>query len=386
MRVLVTLLMMNTTQAEPINESHHPSQHEHTTEGAKKMPLPTGPVLITGISGMLGSYLARYLVENGVKPIYGLVRYRSDLQNLKGILQDINLVYGDVTDAARMREIARSTKPRYIYHYAAQAINIIGKESPYLTLDVNVLGTLNVLEAVVEAHLTNDTRVFIAGSSAEYGLTEQTWGGPLPEHAPTLPGTIYGTSKLAAENIGRDYFIHHNMKVITVRIFNHFAPGGPPLLSLQDFCRQIALIELGLQSVLRHGFLGARRDMTDVRDSIKVHAAVLVAGTPGEVYNIGSGDLWSTKEVLDLIIAEAKVPIKTEEDDSRWRKFDEKNLRADITKIRNLLSWTPNPDLHHTVVDILNYWRRQVRLLYTTDDWDVKMTSSEKTEKCIPSS
>eukprot|EP00397_Hematodinium_sp_SG-2012_P054786 GEMP01066354.1.p1 GENE.GEMP01066354.1~~GEMP01066354.1.p1 ORF type:complete len:222 (+),score=32.96 GEMP01066354.1:181-846(+) len=217
-----------------------------------------------------------------------------------------------------MEDIIRSTQPRYIYHYAAQAINNVGAESPSYTLQTNVLGTLHVLEGVKRAYLANYTRIFIAGSSAVYGEIEKTWDGPLPETAPAKPGSTYGVSKLSAEHLGNQYVIAEKLQVITARIFNHVAPGGTALLALQNFCGQIAMAELGYESVIKHGNLDTFRDITDVRDSIKVHASVVVVGKPGEVYNIGSGQKWSTRELLNIALQQAQVPITLESDKSRF--------------------------------------------------------------------
>ena len=178
-------------------------------------------VLITGISGMIGSHLARVLVARRCTRVFGLVRPRSDLSALRGVLRRIELVQGDIADSFRMREVIQRVRPHYVYHFAAQAINGISYAVPSLSIDVNVRGTLNLLEAIREAQAhgwrrhggwrrkggaglnparNESCRVLLAGSSTEYGHTAALHEGPIPESAPLLPVSPYGVSKVATEN------------------------------------------------------------------------------------------------------------------------------------------------------------------------------------------
>ena len=145
-------------------------------------------VLVTGISGMIGSHVARALLQNPCRKVYGLVRPRSDLAALRGLLSNIILVVGDIIDATCMENVLRDVRPHYIYHFAAQAINGISYRLPHLTSVVNVEGTQNLLEGLRKLNLTA-TRVLLAGSSTEYGKTADEWYGPLPEAAPLTFGS-----------------------------------------------------------------------------------------------------------------------------------------------------------------------------------------------------
>jgi len=324
-------------------------------------------VLVTGVTGMIGSFVSRELVTDPCVAVYGLIRWRSNLHNLQGILERMTLVYGDLSDAFRMRDLVQQILPDRIFHFGGQAINNVGFDSPQLTLQTNVLGTLNLLEAVraVES-LRPHTRILLAGSSTEYGKTGDLWdGAPIPETAPLLPVSPYGVSKASAEMLARQYFLAYGVQTVIARIFIHVAPGGTEHLAIQEFSRQVAMIERGLQDPrIRHGNLRALRDMTDVRDSAPVYVALLEKGEPGEAYNIGSNLTYSTQQLLDLIMAHSKVPVVAEEDASRFRQYDEKVLLADISKLHRLLGWMPNPDMRSTVTDVLNYWRREVALRY----------------------
>mmetsp|Transcript_70388 Transcript_70388/g.139632 ORF Transcript_70388/g.139632 Transcript_70388/m.139632 type:complete len:393 (+) Transcript_70388:61-1239(+) len=320
---------------------------------------------ITGVTGMIGSFIARELVRDPCVEVFGLVRWRSNLRNLGGILGRIRLVHGDLSDAFRMRDIIREVLPDRIYHFGGQAINNVGFDSPQYTLQVNIIGTLNLLEAVREVEdLRRQCKILLAGSSTEYGQTADHWGGtPIPETAPLLPVSPYGVSKVSAEMLARQYFLAYGIQAIIARIFIHVAPGGTEHLAIQEFSRQVAMIEQGLQApVIRHGNLETSRDMTDIRDSAPVMVALLEKGEPGEAYNVGSNILYVTKLILDLILEQCTVRVRTEVDPSRFRKYDEKILRANISKLTGLTGWVPNPNMRRTVTDVLNYWRQEVML------------------------
>jgi len=344
--------------------------HGETSEASCLDGVPTHTVLVTGVTGMIGSFVARELLRDPCAAVFGLVRWRSSLHNLQGTLGRLKLVYGDLSDAFRVRDVVRQILPDRIFHFGGQAINSVGFDSPQYTLQVNILGTLNLLEAVREVEaLRAHTRVLLAGSSTEYGKTGDLWdGAPIPETAPLLPVSPYGVSKASAEMLARQYFLAYGVQTVIARIFIHVAPGGTEHLAIQEFSRQVAMIERGLQEPrLRHGNLACSRDMTDVRDSAPVYLALLEKGEPGEAYNVGSNITYTTRQILDLILDQARVPMTAEVDPSRFRQYDEKVLLADITKLVRLLGWVPRPDMRRTALDVLDYWRREVSLRYAPD-------------------
>ena len=327
----------------------------------------TKPVaLVTGISGMIGSYVAKSLIETNRYDVMGLVRYRSDLSNLAGVLPKVTLHYGDVTDTLRMRAVVAQTCPQFVFHFAAQAINGVSYDSAELTLDANVKGTFNMLEAVRAAGLAKTTRFLLAGSSTEYGHTADVWDGPIPENAPMAPVSPYGVSKAASELLLNQYVRSHGMQALTARFFIQIAAGGTESLAVHEFSRQIAMIERGLQPpVLQHGTITTKRDVTDMRDSASVVVKLAEKGVPGEAYNIGSGIAVSTKDILDTAVSlSSRKDITMALDPSRVRLYDEKVLLSDNRKVRQLTGWTPNPDMKQTVSDILQYWRAKVAQRY----------------------
>lgn len=330
---------------------------------------PRRKALVTGITGMIGSYVARELVRDPCNEVYGLVRWRSNLHNLNGILGQLTLVNGDLSDSFRLRDLMRQILPDRIFHFGGQAINNVGFESPKYTLEINVIGTLNLLEAVRDIEsLRQHTKILFAGSSTEYGKTGDEWEGPIPETAPLLPVSPYGVSKASAEMLTRQYFLAYGVQTVIARIFIHVAPGGTEHLAIQEFSRQVAMIERGLQEpVIEHGNLQALRDMTDVRDSAPVYVTLLEKGLPGEAYNVGSNLTYTTQQILDLILDHSQVNVTARVDPKRMRFFDERILLADISKLRAQTGWAPNPDMRATVGHVLDYWRREVRQRYVVE-------------------
>ena len=332
--------------------------------------LPARPrALVTGVSGMIGSYVVKQLIQEGKYEVHGLVRYRSDLSNLAGELNNIELVRGDILDGARVKQVVAEICPTVIFHFAAQAINGVSYDSAELTLDTNIKGTFNMLEAVRFAGLSNKTRFLLAGSSTEYGKTADTWEGAIPEEAPLAPVSPYGVSKVAADLLAQQYVHSHGMHVVTARFFIQVSAGGTESLAPQEFCRQIAMIELGLQSpVVRHGRITTKRDITDLRDSARVVTKLVDLGEPGQSYNIGSGIALSMKDILDTAISlSTRSDITTLFDGARERLYDEKILLSDNRKIRELTGWIPDPNITNTIADILDHWRRKTRTLFPED-------------------
>ena len=319
---------------------------------------------------MIGSHVARELVQRPCYAIHGLVRPRSSLDSLAGILHLLTLVQGDLADAHRMQDVVAEVLPHYIYHFGAQAINGISYSTPGLTVDVNVRGTLNLLEGVLRAGLAGfahprPTRVLLAGSSTQYGRTVDQWQGPVPEHAPLQPVTPYGVSKVAMELLGNQYNASHGLPCITARLFIQLGPGGSDSLALHQFAKQAALAELGLQPPeLAHGNLDSARDMTDAGHSAPLLVQLAEGGEAGTAYNVGSGAALSMGELLRLVLAAARVPLRPRLEPGRLRLYDERLLLPDIARLRELTGWQPAPNMTRTVARVMGYWRAKVRQLY----------------------
>eukprot|EP00668_Euglena_longa_P004832 GGOE01005658.1.p1 GENE.GGOE01005658.1~~GGOE01005658.1.p1 ORF type:complete len:438 (-),score=81.98 GGOE01005658.1:218-1438(-) len=332
-----------------------------TAKSRRQLLSMKSKALVTGITGMIGSAVAKVLCQQQEYEVHGLVRWRSNVRNLKGVLQQIVLHYGDMMDPHFMLKLIEDVWPAVIFHFAAQAYNVVSWDSPAYTLAANIFGTLNILEPLRKFKM-NTTKLVAAGSSTEYGHTSRSWRGPIPETAPLIPVTPYGVSKVTTEMLCRQYYLNYGIPSIVARLFLHVGTGHTENQALQNFCLQVAEIEAGLRPpVLKVGSLNAQRDVTDVHDSAPVLVQLAALGQAGEAYNIASGKAVSMQHLVQLVLSLSKVKnIKVETEASRFRVYDEPVLLGDNAKVRNLTGWVPNPNIRLTVLGILNYWREEM--------------------------
>ncbi len=340
-------------------------------------------VLITGITGMAGSHLAEYLLEMDDVEIYGTFRPRSKMDNLEEIAargklnalegecitsetmlrryaqpDKVTLIEADMADASSMRKLIAAVRPDRIFHLAAQSFVLASWHYPAETLQLNILGQLNLLEAVREVGI--DPLIQIAGSSEEYGLVHPD-EVPMKETNPLRPLSPYAVSKVGQEMLAYQFHRSYGMKTIVTRGFNHTGPRRGHVFVTSSFARQIARIEKGLQPpVLMVGDLTSKRDWTDVRDMVKAYWLTLEMCTPGEAYNIGSGVSRSVSEMLDILLAFSQVRIDVKQDPARMRPSDVKILWADAGKFQAATGWRPEIPFEKTMADTLDYWRKRV--------------------------
>eukprot|EP01062_Namystynia_karyoxenos_P026689 TRINITY_DN20667_c0_g1_i1.p1 TRINITY_DN20667_c0_g1~~TRINITY_DN20667_c0_g1_i1.p1 ORF type:complete len:783 (+),score=110.43 TRINITY_DN20667_c0_g1_i1:67-2415(+) len=346
----------------PIEIAPHPIR---TTAAPASASAPVH-VLLTGASGMIGSHVGRVLLDRGYR-VFALVRWRSSLLSMAPELEKYDLVYGDILDRTRLKDVVAAVRPKFVFHLAAQSINGEGDKNPDLTLQVNVIGTLNVLEAVRSAGLPAP-RVLFAGSSTVYGLAAAQYPQGVPEDGISLaPISVYGVSKFTGEALMRMYWHAHRVPTITSRFFIQIGAGHNHFISIQEFSRQIAMIELGLlPPVLKHGNLKTFRDMSDVRQSAALCVQIAKKGEPGEAYNFGTGAVISIESLLETVVSLAKRPVTRQVDKSRLRVVDEAVLRANVTKLKAAIGAAPTTDMLDTARTILDYWRKKVYLDYGT--------------------
>lgn len=310
--------------------------------------------LITGITGFVGSHLAEHLFANGYE-VYGTVRWRSRHDNIVKIRNNITLVEADIRDAYSIRKAIDESRPDFIFHLAAQSFVPTSFHAPQETLTTNIVGTVNLLEAVRSSN--TDPKIHIAGSSEEYGLVHPN-EIPVKETNPLRPLSPYGVSKIAEEMLGFQYFKSYGMKIVVTRAFNHTGNRRGDVFVESNFAKQIAEIEKGLQEpVIRVGNLNASRDFTDVHDIAKAYELCLKKCDFGEVYNICSGKAWKIKDVLNLLLSMAKIDVEIKQDPARLRPSDVEILLGDSTKFREKTGWKPNIPFEKTMEDLLNYWR-----------------------------
>ncbi len=337
-------------------------------------------VLVTGITGFAGSHMAEFLLEKPDVEIFGIYRRRSRLEHLDGLqnmLQmiepgvasvetiqgafakgKINLIDCDLLDAFSTHKLVGAVRPDRIFHLAAQSHVPTSWNSPAATLTDNIMGQLNLFEAVRSAGI--DPLIQIAGSSEEYGMVYPD-EVPMKESNPLRPLSPYAVSKVAQEMLAYQYHQSYGIKSIVSRGFNHSGPRRGENFVDSSFARQIALIEKGHQEpVIYVGDLSSKRDFTDVRDMVRAYWLLLDKGKPGDVYNIGSGNTRSMREVLNLLLGMSTVKVEVRVDPTRLRPSDVMILWADSTKFIEATGWKPTISYEQTLKDLLDYWRERV--------------------------
>ena len=316
-------------------------------------------VLITGITGFAGSHLAEYCLARGDIELFGTARWRSRMDNIAQIADDVTLVDCDLKDAVAVRHCLSDVRPDYIFHLAAQSFVPTSWKAPTETVCTNMVGEINLFEAMRELGLL-ETRIQLAGSSEEYGMVYED-EIPIKETNPLRPLSPYGVSKVGQDLLGYQYNKSYGLKTVRTRAFNHTGPRRGDVFVSSNFSRQIATIEKGkVEPVIKVGNLEARRDFTDVRDMVKAYWLALEKGEPGDVYNLGSGKDVTIKQMLDILLTFTKADITVEQDPERMRPSDVEILLADMTKFYELTGWKPEIPLEKTLEDLLNYWRERV--------------------------
>lgn len=314
--------------------------------------------LITGITGFAGSHLAEYLLKRGDVEVYGTMRWRSRKENIAGIIDRIHLLECDLADASSVERTITEVRPDRIFHLAAQSFVPTSWHAPAETLYTNIIGQLNIFEAVRRSGLS--PRIQIACSSEEYGLVHPQ-EIPITEENPLRPLSPYGVSKVGQDLLGFQYHRSYGLFVVRTRAFNHTGPRRGEVFMTSTFARQIAEIEAGRrEGVVRVGNLKARRDLSDVRDVVRGYWLSLEKGEPGEVYNICSGRAWEAGEILDMLLKMARVRVRVEVDQSRLRPSDVPVLLGSCEKFRRQTGWQPEIPLQQTLRDLLDYWRERI--------------------------
>ena len=315
-------------------------------------------VLISGITGFAGSHLADYGLGGGAHVI-GSYRWRSKTENIEHIRNQIELIDCDLRDMSSTQHLIETARPDWVIHLAAQSFVGTSWQAPVETFITNTVSQLNLLEAVRTG--APHARFLVIGSSEEYGfVTEDEL--PITEANPLRPLSPYAVSKVAQDLMGYQYFKSYGMHIVRSRAFNHEGPRRGDVFVTSNFARQIVQIERGLREpVVAVGNLKARRDYTDVRDVVRGYWLLLDRGEPGEVYNLCSGRAWVIQDVLDFMLAQARVRnITVREDPGRLRPSDLPVLCGDATKARRAVGWRPEIPFEQTLRDVLDYWRARV--------------------------
>jgi len=322
--------------------------------------------LITGVTGMVGSHLTDFLLENTDWDIYGMCRWRSPLANVEHLLDRVNkkdrvfFLYGDLNDFGSLVHVLKESKPDYVFHLAAQSYPRTSFDSPADTLNTNIIGTNNLLEAIRLCEL--DPVIHVCSSSEVFGRVPRE-KLPIHENVTFHPASPYAISKAGTDLVGRFYGEAYNIKVMTTRMFTHTGPRRGDVFAESTFAKQIAMIEKGLiPPVVKTGNLDSLRTWADVRDAVRAYyMLVTVNPIPGEYYNIGGNFSCTVKEMLDFLLSQSTVKdIKVESDPERLRPIDADLQVADTSKFTNHTGWKPEIPFETTMTDLLNYWREQI--------------------------
>lgn len=335
-----------------------------------------GKALITGITGMVGSHLADFLLDNTDWDIYGICRWRSPLDNIRHLLDRANrkdhlyFEYADLNDEMSLITVVNKIKPDYVFHLAAQSYPQTSFSAPIDTLNTNVLGTCRLLEAFRLAMNTDKDYkpiIHICASSEVFGRIpiEQKPETGIHEDCPFHPASPYAISKTGTDLLGRYYAEAYDMIVMTTRMFTHTGPRRGDVFHESTFAKQIAMIEAGLiPPVVKVGNLKSLRTYADVRDAVRAYyMLVTVNPIPGEYYNIGGSYTCEVGDTLNTLISYSTIrnQINVEVDPERLRPIDADLQIPDCRKFKNHTGWEPIIPFERTMQDLLDYWREKVR-------------------------
>lgn len=304
--------------------------------------------LVIGGSGFVGGYLIDHLLDDFKWDVCITKQNKENVERSEIKAYDLNIL-----DKKAISKILNQEKPDYIFHLAAQSSVYKSWLNPNLTIDVNIKGCINLLEAI--RNLKISPKILLIGSSEEYGKIKSE---TISEKESINPENIYALTKACQNMIGKIYAKAYGLDIIMVRAFNHCGPKQKEGFVVSDFCSQVVQIERGNQKpVIKVGNLNAKRDFTDVRDVVKAYVELILKGKSNETYNVGQGHAIKIEDILKMILSQAKCNIKVQIDQSKIRPLDIPVIKADISKIKSVTDWQPQIDIQTTIKDTLDYWR-----------------------------
>ena len=306
--------------------------------------------LVIGGGGFVGPYLVRHLTDDCGYEVTVTKTEKEQLVMDNAVVKNL-----DILDIGQIVELLKAEQPDYIFHLAAQSSVAYSWKNPTLTIDVNIKGCVNLLDAVRQ--LDKKPRVLLIGSGEEYGHIKEG-ECPIVEDNTVRPGNIYAATKACQNMLGKIYSDAYGLDIMMVRAFNHIGPNQTPMFVVADFCKQVADIEKGRQErVIYVGNLSAKRDFTDVRDVVKAYALLVEHGRRGETYNVGTGHAIAISQILDEIVAMSDTAIEVKVDENKLRPVDVPIIEPDIDKIKSEVGWQPVISLEQTLKETLEHWR-----------------------------
>lgn len=322
--------------------------------------------LITGASGFVGSHLAEYLIDNTDWDVYGMLRWNEPADNLQSLIPLANrkermaFSYGDLRDSWSMSDVVRVVRPDYVFHLGAQSYPQTSFGAANDTLETNIQGTVNLLEAVKQH--ARGAWVHVCSSSEVYGRAKKEHL-PITEDCPFSPASPYSVSKAAADMMGRLYADAYGMRILVTRMFTHTGARRGDVFAESSFAKQIAMIEAGqIEPVIRVGNLNSLRTIADVRDAVRAyHMLLTVNPQPGEVYNIGGSHSCTVGEILNALLRLSGVKAEVVVDPARIRPVDADLQVPDCGKFIRHTGWVPSIPFEETMQSLLDHWRAMVR-------------------------
>lgn len=317
---------------------------------------------------MVGSHLADYLLKNTNWTIYGLCRWRSPLNNVEHLLDlsnqknsRIKFINADLNDYSSLIKAVETARPDYIFHLAAQSYPLTSFIEANITLDTNIIGTYNLLNAVKQLKI--NPLIHVCSSSEVFGRVKKE-NLPIDENCSYHPASPYAISKVGTDLVGRYFYEAFKLKILITRMFTHTGPRRGDVFAESSFAKQIAMIELNkIKPVIKVGNLDSLRTFADVRDAVHAYYLLLTKNPkPGETYNIGGTYACTIRKMLKFLISLSKVKnIKIVEDPSRLRPIDADLQIPNSKKFIEATGWKPRISFQKTMIDLLNYWRRNVK-------------------------
>jgi len=330
-------------------------------------------VLITGITGQVGSQLADYILANTNYEVVGMMRWQEPMDNLYHLTERINtnngvsLYYADLNDVVSISRMLREVRPAYISHLAAQSYPKTSFNIPIETLQTNIIGTANLLESIRQLRESEgyDPVVHVCSSSEVYGKAKP--GMPLSEESAFHGASPYSISKIGTDYLGRFYGEAYGLRTFVTRMGTHSGPRRSDVFFESTVAKQIALIEAGHQTPeIRVGNLFSTRTFQDARDAVRAYFLLLEASSQGKIscgdyFNIAGEEAFQLPEVIDILLGfSIRSDIKVVTDQDRLRPIDADYQMFDNTKIRKAINWKPEIPARKMFEDLLNHWRSEI--------------------------
>lgn len=330
-------------------------------------------ILITGITGQVGSQLADYVLENTEYEVVGMMRWQEPMDNLYHLTERINnkdrisLYYADLNDYPALARMFKTIRPDYVSHLAAQSYPKTSFDIPIETLQTNIIGTANLLECIRQQKESDgyDPIVHVCSSSEVYGRAMP--GVALAEDTPFHGASPYSISKIGTDYLGRFYGEAYGVRSFVTRMGTHSGPRRSDVFFESTVAKQIALIEAGLQEpFIKVGNLSSTRTFQDARDAVRAYFLLLEASAQGKIscgeyFNIAGEEAFQLPEVIEIMLEmSTSKNIQVVTDVDRLRPIDADYQMFDNTKIRAAINWKPEISARKMFEDLLNHWRAEI--------------------------